>query len=183
MGIQPEVAAFVKALRLPKGFSVCELGDQEMCGPEKHVSAKGWYAAMGCGRYESIDANGRGTRTADLNAMLDPLDPFDLVTDFGTGEHIFDQAQVWRSIHTLTKPGGFIAFDRPAQGYEKHCYYLVNRCLVDDIAAVNGYTVLLLEQAQTPRGALLRGVFKRPSTYDPFRIPQQGRYRKSLVIQ
>lgn len=186
MGIQKEPAAFVAQLartHLPKGFSVCELGDQGMCGSEKRL-AKDWYERdLGCGRYVSIDGNGRATHTADLNLPLPfVLEPFDLVTDFGTGEHIFDQAQVWRTLHYLTKPGGFIAFDRPSSGYPKHCYYVTNECLYRDIAAANGYEVLWLEQAETPRGSLIRGVYRRTQTASTFRIPQQGRYHKDLVI-
>ena len=182
MGIQKECAAFVATLPLPKGFSVCELGDQGMCGEPTKRLAKVWYAELGCGRYVSIDGNGRGTCTADLNLPLLTLEPFDLVTDFGTGEHIFDQAQVWRTLHGLTKPGGYIAFDRPSQGYTKHCYYVTNECLFRDIAATNAYRVVWLEHAATPRGELIRGVYQRPSSTAPFRTPQQGRYLESLVI-
>lgn len=182
MGIQREPAAFVTTLPLPKGFSVCELGDQGMCGgPTKTALAKDWYLGLGCGRYVSIDGNGRGTMTADLNQPI-ALDPFDLVTDFGTGEHIFDQAQVWRTMHSLTKPGGYIAFDRPAQGYQKHCFYLANECLFRDLAEVNRYEVLWLERTSMPRGELIRGVYRRPMTDAAFVVPQQGRYRSDLVI-
>lgn len=181
MGIQPDVAAVVAALPVPKRFSVCELGDQGMCGEPTKRLAKVWYEARGCGRYVSIDGNGKGTLTADLNKPV-KLEPFDLVTDFGTGEHIFDQAQVWRTLHELTKPGGFIAFDRPAQGYGKHCYYLTNECLFHDIAEANGYRVVWLARTSTARGELIRGIYQRPKTSAPFRIPQQGRYRESLVI-
>lgn len=181
MGIQKEPAAFVASLPLPKGFSVCELGDQGMCGgPTKTALAKDWYLGMGCGRYVSIDGNGRGTLTADLNQPI-ALEPFDLVTDFGTGEHIFDQAQVWRTMHDLTTPGGFIAFDRPAQGYQKHCFYLVNECLFRDLARANHYKVLWFERTPMKRGELLRGVFQR-TTGRPFVLPQQSRYLDSLVI-
>lgn len=185
MGIQKEPADFVATLPLPKGFSVCELGDQDMCGGEKHNLAKNWYVGLGCGRYVSIDGNGRGTITADLNntLILESIGPsFDLVTDFGTGEHIFDQAQVWRTMHDLTKPGGYIAFDRPAQGYQKHCFYLANECLFRDLAEANGYAVVWLERATMPRGELIRGVFRLPHDDRPFRVPQQGRYLDSLVI-
>jgi hypothetical protein len=183
MGIQKEPAAFVASLPLPKGFSVCELGDQGMCGEPTKRLAKVWYEQeLGCGRYVSIDGNGRGTWTADLNHPLVFDQPFDLVTDFGTGEHIFDQAQVWRTLHELTKPGGYLVFDRPAQGYQKHCYYLTNLCLYEDIAAANNYTVVWLQQALTPRGELIRGVYRLPLTAAPFRVPQQGRYQASLVI-
>jgi len=181
MGIQKEPAAFVARLPLPKGFSVCELGDQGMCGGEGKRLAKDWYERdLGCGRYVSIDGNGRATVTADLNLPI-VLEPFDLVTDFGTGEHIFDQAQVWRTMHGLTKPGGYIAFDRPSSGYAKHCYYVTNDALYRDIAEANAYEVLWLEQAPTPRGTLIRGVYRR-MTAAAFHVPQQGRYRSSLVI-
>jgi SAM-dependent methyltransferase len=193
MGIQKEPAAFVAQLPLPKGFSVCELGDQGMCGEPTKRLARVWYEQeLGCGRYVSIDGNGRGTFVADLNLPIDVhsfelvtdcrMKAFDLVTDFGTGEHIFDQAQVWRTLHDLTKPGGYIAFDRPSQGYGKHCYYITNECLYRDIAAANDYAVLWLERALTPRGELIRGVFQRPTTAVPFKVPQQGRYQSSLVI-
>jgi SAM-dependent methyltransferase len=183
MGILKEPAAFVAALPLPKGFSVCELGDQGMCGEPTKRLAKVWYETeRGCGRYVSIDGNGRGTLTADLNLPIRFNEAFDLVTDFGTGEHIFDQAQVWRTLHELTKPGGVIVFDRPTQGYHKHCFYLTNECLYQDIAVANDYHVLWLETATTPRGELIRGAFRRPMTNDAFRTPQQGRYRESLRI-
>jgi hypothetical protein len=191
MGIQKEPAAFIAQLArtaLPSGFSVCELGDQGMCGEGKNNPARPWYESIGCGRYVSIDGNGRGTLTADLNQGiadmgLSELRPrFDLVTDFGTGEHIFDQAQVWRTIHDLTKPRGYIAFDRPAQGYQKHCYYLTNDCLYVDIAAANGYGVVWFARAATPRGQLIRGAFRTPSVSRSFVVPQQGRYLKDLVI-
>jgi hypothetical protein len=191
MGILKEPAALVEALRLPRGFSVCELGDQWMSGRREPLLAADWYRSLGCGRYVSIDGNGRGTITADLNWSLPSqgmglaalTGSFDLVTDFGTGEHIFDQAQVWRTMHDLTNLGGYLVFDRPAQGYAAHCYYRVDLCLFHDVAAANGYTVLQLATGSTPRGELIRGVFRRPMTPAPFRVPQQGRYRDSLVIR
>ncbi len=182
MGIQKEPAAFIAALGLPRGFSVCELGNQGICGEGKNIPAQPWYETLGCGQYVSIDGNGRGTWTEDLNHPIFRGVRFDLVTDFGTGEHIFDQAQVWRTLHELTKAGGIIAFDRPAQGYKTHCYYLTDECLYVDLAAANHYEVLWLAQATTGRGELIRGAFRRPTTAAPFVVPQQGRYRSSLVI-
>lgn len=185
MGIQREVAAFVASLSLPSGFSVCELGDQGMCGEATKRLARDWYLELGCGRYVSIDGNGRGTVTADLNEPLQQpwqSHPFDLVTDFGTGEHIFDQAQVWRTVHSLCKPGGIIAFDRPLSGYANHCFYLTNECLYWDIAAANGYDVLWMQTQAMPRGELIRGAYRRSASGDAFKNPQQSRYRESLVI-
>jgi hypothetical protein len=187
MGILKTPAKFVQKLRLPRGFSVCELGDQWLTCVSPHRLAADWYRELGADRYVSIDGNGRGTLTADLNLPLEEqgfaglLNTFDLVTDFGTGEHIFDQAQVWRTMHGLVTVGGCIAFDRPTQGYPTHCYYLADECLFSDVAAANRYEVLRLGREKTKRGELVRGVFRKTANTS-FRIPQQGRYHSSLVI-
>lgn len=183
MAIRPEMAERLKSLPLPKPFSVCELGDQGMGGEPRRRLASAWYAEWGCDRYVSVDGNGRGTITADLNQPLLPIGEYDLVTDFGTGEHIFDQAQVWRTLHRLVEPGGYIVFDRPAQGYEKHCFYLTNECVFRNIAEANGYRLLWLERTQKERGQLLHGAFRVPTKKAPqFRVPQQDKYHPDLVI-
>ena len=184
MGILKDSADMVAALPLPRGFSVCELGDQMMSGGKEPTPAQGFYRRIGCEKYLAIDANGRGNVTADLNLPITNrnLGAFNLVTDFGTGEHIFDQAQVWRTLHELCAPGGFIAFDRPTQGYDHHCFYLMTQGLIEDIAEANGYSVRRLEITKTPRGALIRGVLVMPLVKRPFRVPQQGRYQASLRL-
>ena len=186
MGILKEPANYVKSLGLAPGFSVCELGNQFMAGDVPRP-ALDFYRKLGCGRYESIDANGLGTCTCDLNHSLaisqgglPILGQFDLVTDFGTGEHIFDQAQVWRTIHDLTKPGGFIVFDRPSQGYTKHCFYLINPGLIEDIARANHYRIVTLARKETPRGWMCRGVLRKSGRQTPFVVPQQARYQADL---
>lgn len=182
MGILKQPLGFMKRLELPDGFSVCELGDQWVTYTSPHYLAHEFYAKRGCGRYVSIDGNGRGTLTADLNRPVEPLGQFDLVTDFGTGEHIFDQCQVWKTVHALTKPGGYIVFDRPTQGYAGHGYYLTDECVFRDIAAANHYRIEFFQRTQTKRGELLRGVFRTPQGERPFKVPQQGRYHKILEI-
>lgn len=183
MGILKEPANYVKALGLPRGFSVCEFGNQFMSGDSPRPALE-FYQKLGVGRYVSIDANGRGTVTADLNCPVTDLalGTFDLVTDFGTGEHIFDQAQVWRTMHELTAPGRWIAFDRPSDGYSKHCFYLITTGLMEDIARANGYRIVRLAREETPRGWLCRGIFRTPSRHIAFRVPQQGRYLSEFHV-
>lgn len=183
MGILEEPANFIRSLKFSPHFSVCELGDQYITHGVRRLASE-FYTELGCGRYVSIDGNGRGTFNWDLNKPLRPgqLGPFDLVTDFGTGEHIFDQAAVWKTIHYLTKFKGFIVFDRPTQGYSAnggHCYYNSQECLFTDIAAANDYKIHRLERATTTRGELIRGVFQKMHR-QKFRVPQQGRYKKLL---
>ena len=188
MGILAEPLEFVRGLPLRKGFHVCELGDQWITHTTPHILARDYYEReMGCKRYVCIDGNGRsGALALDLNKPLPKnagIGSFDLVTDFGTGEHVFNQAQVWMTVHYLCRPGGFIAFDRPTQGYSAnggHCYYNTHMCLFTDLAAANEYEIIKLEHATTTRGELIRGVYRRPLKKNKFRMPQQGRYKKLL---
>jgi hypothetical protein len=179
MGILATPAQFIEELRLPRGFSVCELGDQYVTHTTPHRLARDWYKELGCGRYESIDGNERGTIVRDLNRSFNDVGRFTLVTDFGTGEHVFNQAQVWASMHYICEHLGYIAFDRPIAGYPGHGYYLIDPSLVRDLAYENDYEVVRLEEGDTSRGRLIRGVFRKMKR-EKFKVPQMGRYKKLL---
>ena len=189
MGILAEPLQYIRDLDFEIGFSVCELGDQWVTCQGTHRLARKFYEELGCNRYESIDGNGRGTLTVDLNLPIEKwpigvstsewIRGFDIVTDFGTGEHIFDQLQVWRTMHMLTKVGGCIVFDRPCAGYEGHCFYLIQPNLIAAVAWANCYEVVAFERAQTTRGHLVRGVLRKTNN-QRFMVPQQGRYHKDL---
>ncbi len=188
MGIGPIPADILRNLPLPDGFSVCELGDQIWHSGTRRSSgwwsrpARDLYKTMGCSRYEAIDGNGGGTILADLNHPLDPHPgEFDLVTDVGTTEHVFNFAQAWATIHSLTKLGGLIFFEKPYQGYPDHGFYNLHKTLFVDIARANGYRVLELKEHEAPRGNLWRGVYRREAE-TPFRFPQQGKYVRKLKI-
>lgn len=193
MGIGPIPAEILRNLPLPNGFTVCDLGDQiwhsgHRRSPEFWSKpARELYESMGCSRYESIDGNGGGTILADLNHPLyDGVWPddlqFDLVTDVGTSEHVFNFAQCWRTIHALTKPGGLIFFEKPYQGYPDHGFYNLHKTLFVDIARANGYQILELKEHEAPRGKLWRGVYRKGADDGPFRFPQQGKYVRKLKI-
>lgn len=196
MGILAHSAEMIKALNLPQGFSVCELGSQLFRADGARYPARDWYGRIGCGRYESIDGNGFGTIQADLNHPLllpwrvredgatyaNVPTEFDLVTDFGTGEHIFNQAQVWATLHDLARSGGYIAFDRPKTGWENHGFYNINDTLILDIAAANQYTIVHMATNEFPgKGDMLCGVLQRHGN-DAFVFPQQGKYRERLKV-
>ena len=184
MGMLQEPVDFITKIapRLPPRFSIVELGDQWITCETPHRLARDFWQELGCGKFESIDANGRGTFQWDLNLPL-PRDfgEFDVVTDFGTGEHVFNQFQLFKTIHYLCKPGGWIIFDRPAQGYLEHCFWLANECVFKDLAATNNYHIAWFENAATKRGSLFRGAFRK-GTQGKFLVPQQGRYKKMLKL-
>jgi hypothetical protein len=178
MAIWKSMADDIAALPLPKAFHVAELGSQELAWEERGPAVK-LYTRLGCGRYVSIDGNKSGTMVHDLNLPLPDIGTFDLVTDFGTGEHIFNQLQVWLTIHALTKVGGFIGVIRPEQGYPTHSFYRTDECLFRDIAAANSYEIKKLDRIATLRGSNIL-VFYRRRKEGSFQIPQQGRYAKDL---
>ena len=160
-----------------------------------------------CTTCRAIDLN--GTQAAwrhDLNQPLPISETFDVVTNFGTSEHVFDQAQLFRSVHELTRPGGFMLHALPHQGGPDHGFYNYHPTFFHDLAAANGYRVVMLvlmggdengERLDTiterdsfaallAKGGLTgdRGLFAallRPFEARPFQTPMQGYYADGLT--
>ena len=82
------------------------------------------------------------TRLMDLNIHFVPPD---LLTNYGTTEHVLNQMLAMRSIHDLAKPGGLIHHDLPCGGYYLHCYFKYNPGVFHDLATANGYRVVFQE--------------------------------------
>ncbi len=67
-------------------------------------SAAAYYRCLGFSQYEAVDINDTyGSKVMDLNKDVREAygfeETYDLVTNNGTGEHIFDQASVLRNLH------------------------------------------------------------------------------------
>jgi len=96
--------------------------------------------------YRSIDLiNGYNTILLDLNIHSAPEElrgRFDLVTNFGTTEHLINQLLAMKTIHDTTKLGGLIYHDLPMSGYLKHGYFLYTPVFFSDLAAANDYRIV-----------------------------------------
>lgn len=183
MGMDRDLVGFVRALDLPAGFSVCDLGATMVVEDDKEIRpAREFYKELGCASYLSIDGNGEnGALVADLNKVL-PIDcAFDLVTDLGTGEHIFDQAQLFRSIHDLLTVGGIFVFDRPIQRWVDHGFYNMQPNLIFALVQANGYQLISLSEHEFAKGRLAYGAYRKIVDRD-FAYPQQGRYLSQLKV-
>jgi len=92
--------------------------------------------------HTSIDWNGEdGALKLDLRQPID-MEPFDMVTNIGTTEHVQDQEAVWRNIHNLTKVGGVIASLTPMEGdWWWHGEWYPRSEFFDQFAELNGYRV------------------------------------------
>lgn len=116
------------------------------------ASTQDFYRALGLARYCAIDVNARyGSLVMDLNRDLashyDFRERFDLVTNNGTSEHVFNQAGVFANAHALCSPRGVMLHVLPFFNYLNHGFFSYNPILFHDLAAANGYEVCRLSIA------------------------------------
>ncbi|WP_439636663.1 methyltransferase domain-containing protein [Oceanicaulis sp.] len=159
-----------------------------------------WSTFLQYSNYSAIDFH--GTEIAlkqDLNKPLKLKDKFDMVLNLGTAEHVFNQAQVFTSIHKHTKPGGLMVHGLPFTGYVDHGFYNFQPTFFWDLAKANAYQVLALIYAELKplklvqlqsreaiiamykkqalgENSLLYAVMKKPEINASFKPPMQGYY-------
>jgi len=113
--------------------------------PEKpRCSSKYFYESLGIKEYQCIDINADyGAIPHDLNKPFEDrskFNKFDIVTDHGSCEHVFNIAECYRTMHNLTKPGGYIII---AQALLKgNGYFTFDESFFEGIAAANNYKII-----------------------------------------
>jgi SAM-dependent methyltransferase len=157
-------------------------------------------------RYAAVDLHGTSHALAyDLNEPLPMDEQFDIVTNFGTTEHVFNQYQAFKSIHERVKPGGYMMHSLPNQGCFDHGFFNYHPTFFYDLAQANGYTVIVLayvDGTTTPNHIVQLGsqtdyvrlavdrklsaysglfcVFQAQREPQPFKPPRQGYYDNRL---
>ena len=111
------------------------------------LSAKDFYFSIGFNKYKSIDASGKyESLIFDLNQnLVDKYkfkEKFDLVTNFGTSEHVFNQKSVFQNIHNLTKNNGYMIHILPFEGGINHCYFNYHPNFFYDLGLYNKYELI-----------------------------------------
>jgi len=102
-----------------KDLRMCELGNQHLREDPvfgSHTIAKNFFQSLGV-FHVSIDINGRdGALPINLCKLVkDELaESFDVVTNFGTSEHVEDQAICFQNIYRLCRDGGLSIHMVPA---------------------------------------------------------------------
>jgi len=108
------------------------------------LSAKAFYKLLGAQEYSSIDLNGeQGSIRHDLNLPLEDAryyNKYDLVTDLGCNEHIFNIAEAYRTMHRLCKVNGYIVIDQTV--FIGNGFYRYDSSFFELLAAANNYRVL-----------------------------------------
>lgn len=192
-------------MRVRKHFApdptVVEMGSQTLTirvkdQPEIQTAPE-FYGHLGFKRYESIDKDDTGTISADLNYPYMSAVEYDVVTNNGTGEHIFDQANLFRTIHNLCKVGGVMVHVLPWINWRNHGFYNFNPILFYDIAQDNGYEILDMfagdrdgniiyenippVEDKSPEATdknIMLVVAMRKARSGEFSLPTQGKYRE-----
>jgi len=73
---------------------------------------KTYFESLGI-EHVSIDLNGRdGALKFDLTLPI-YIEPFDMITNFGTSEHVHDQQALWQNVHHLLKVNGILVSVTP----------------------------------------------------------------------
>ena len=104
--ILPLVDAFGNDIK-----TVLELGNKK----SSHGVYKKDFKELGI-THTSVDWNGKdGALNLDLRKPLN-LGKFDMVTNFGTTEHVDEQYPVWKNIHDSLKVGGILVGETPYPG-------------------------------------------------------------------
>lgn len=98
--------------------------------------------------YNSIDVcPGLKTEILDLNfdALPEHMNGgYDVVLNFGTTEHIFNQWNCFEAMHDAVCVGGVIYHQLPGSGYLDHGYYCYTPLFFHDMAKANGYEIINL---------------------------------------
>ena len=109
----------------------------------RHDCQREYYALFGLSEYSSADLHDeRADYRFDLNVPATDLPRFDVVTDFGTAEHVFDIAQVLKTMHRLLVPGGLALHCVPAFAFPNHGFYTPNPNLLIELARANDYELV-----------------------------------------
>ena len=122
-----------------KKLHLGELGNQDYNGKP----AKILYNKKGT-IHTSIDINGMdGALPYDLAKPISDKFNFDVLTNYGTTEHVENQYECFRNIHNMVKIGGLMIHGVPLIGnWPGHCRYYYNRHFFISLASVCKYEVV-----------------------------------------
>ena len=143
-----------------------------------------------------LDPNAADCERLDLNEPVF-FEGQDIIINTGTCEHVFDQRQVWETMHDACRVGGLMVHALPLWGWLDHGFYNYQPTFVADVAAENGYEIVswlvaelkpawaqfvkrpadihaLAERARQ-RGAMMHVALRRTRA-DGFRVSMQGVY-------
>lgn len=156
---------FVRGI-LPRGGSIFELGPQDLATIPEVFSAvlksihgetasqwmtkllsdplgvKHFYEALGMPEYSSMDiSDKRADLHFDLNYAFNGTKKYDVITNFGTSEHIANIGASFHTMHNLLKVGGLGLYVLPAFGDIDHGFFNIHPVFYREVANANQYII------------------------------------------
>lgn len=106
-------------------------------------AARALYRHWGVTEYFSLDQDdARADFRCNLNDVTTLPRRFDIVTNFGTAEHIFNVANVISLIHNHLQIGGLSLHVLPTRGDYNHGFYNFHSTWFRDLAGANHYEIV-----------------------------------------
>lgn len=156
MGLQLEYINFINetcalaGFQRTTGLKMCELGNQQIRKNADRITkaktGKEYFSSLGYDHI-SIDRNGLdGALPLDLcEPIRNPelIDQFDVLTNSGTSEHVEDQYECFKNIHSLVKQNGvFIQLSPKTGSWPRHGFYYYTFDFYRQLARQCDYEIL-----------------------------------------
>ena len=164
-----------------EGLKPCrmlELGNK--VNSRSGISYKRFFESLGYD-HTSIDWNGLdGALKLDLQTPID-LEPFDVITNIGTTEHVKEQFGVWANIHNLLKVDGVLISVTPkadGKNWKRHGFWYPKHEFFNEFARLNGYEVLELYDNKHPPTSNTYVKLRKVKSLD-FTLPEMTTFYKN----
>ena len=123
------------------------------------ITTREYFMALGFDDYFSIDINGAYNSyefdlNSDIKKKYDFHKQYELVINNGTGEHVFNQANLYLNFHNLTKKNGLMLNIVPFLDWINHGFYNYNPIFFADLAASSNYEIIDISLANRNAGEL-----------------------------
>ncbi|MEK6873888.1 MAG: hypothetical protein AABW91_03510 [Nanoarchaeota archaeon] len=184
MGITKKVQEFEREMLRKrnlsyKGLVLLEFGNQWIKKINK--PAKKWYFERGVD-HTSVDINGKdGSLKINLDKPFPSylIDRFDVVTNYGTLEHVSNQYEGFKNMHNSCKINGLMIHNLVLVGHwEGHCRYFYYPSFSSSFAKLCKYEIIDSHIEKTPnkKEDLIFVCYKRTSNNFPreeefFKLP------------
>ena len=157
--------------------SVLELGNKRATRQKPYKIA---FERLGI-RHVSVDLNGAdGSLQLDIRQPLN-LGMFDVVTNFGTSEHVSEQEPAWRNMIEAVGANGILVSHTPLAGWNNHGIWYPSVEFYREFARSNGFVFERgpeVHVANAVRGNTLCCVRMRRQRQQPFQMPNLSLIRR-----
>lgn len=135
MGITQEIYFSTLKQYLEKSQNILELGAQEYIMNGKKIK---YFKNLFNYPITTVDITGENnSMKVNLAEPVEEImkEKYDVITNFGTSEHVSNQYECWKNIHFICKVGGYVISEIPEKkSWKNHCKYYVDKSFFESLA-------------------------------------------------